>query len=119
MMLSDKMHTLQLMVEQQSRVVEELRSSLARSHSKKVRTKLDAALKSLQDLNLQMCTKLESLPESELPKNLSVILITPTPELCSFLPNLENRTNCSPVCCPKALGSYRTSRPSTWSGAKA
>ena len=63
MMLSDKMHTLQLMIEQQSRVVEELRSSLARSNSKKVRTKLDAALKSLQDLEAQQSVSLKQSPE--------------------------------------------------------
>ena len=39
-LLSDKMHTMQLMIEQKSRVVKELRSSLARSNSKKVRTEL-------------------------------------------------------------------------------
>ena len=62
-LLSDKMHTLQLMIEQQSRVVEELRSSLARSNSKKVRTKLDAALKSLQDLEAQQSVSLKHSPD--------------------------------------------------------
>ena len=57
------MHTLQLMIEQQSRVVEELRSSLARSNSKKVRAKLDAALKSLQDLEAQQSVGLKQSPD--------------------------------------------------------
>ena len=47
---SDKVHTVQLMIEQQTRVVEELRSSLARSNSKKVKVKLDAAIKHLEEL---------------------------------------------------------------------
>ena len=47
---SDKVHTVQLMIEQQSRVVEELRSSLDRSNSKKVKVKLDAAIKHLEEL---------------------------------------------------------------------
>ena len=47
---SDKVHTVQLMIEQQSRVVEELRSSLARSNSKKVKVKLDSAIKHLSEL---------------------------------------------------------------------
>ena len=38
------------MIKQQSRVVEELRSSLARSNSKKVKVKLDAAIKHLSEL---------------------------------------------------------------------
>jgi len=50
---SDKVHTLQLMVEQQSRVVEELRSSLARTNSKKTRTKLEVAVRNLQELETQ------------------------------------------------------------------
>ena len=62
-LLSDKMHTLQLMIEQQSRVVEELRSSLARSNSKKVRGKLDIALKSLQDLEAQQSVSLKQSPD--------------------------------------------------------
>lgn len=45
------------MVEQQSRVVEELRSSLARSNSKKVRAKLEAALAALSELESQQQVK--------------------------------------------------------------
>ena len=62
-LLSDKKHTLQLMIEQQSRVVEELRSSLARNNSKKVKTKLDAALKSLQDLEAQQSVSQKQSPD--------------------------------------------------------
>ena len=38
------------MIEQQTRVVEELRSQLARSNSKKVKGKLDSAIKHLSEL---------------------------------------------------------------------
>ena len=64
-MLSDKMHTLQLMIEQQTREVEELRSSLARTNSKKIKNKLDVALKSLQDLESQQSHAKQS-PERSL-----------------------------------------------------
>ena len=62
-MMSDKMHTLQLMIEQQTRVVEELRSSLARSNSKKIKNKLDDALKNLQALEAQQTVSLKQSPE--------------------------------------------------------
>ena len=53
----DKVHTVQLMIEQQSRVVEELRSSLARSNSKKVKVKLDSAIKHLREVRLSVSMK--------------------------------------------------------------
>ena len=48
------MHTLQLMVEQQHRVVEELKSQLARNNSKKTRTRLEAAVSQLAELEAQV-----------------------------------------------------------------
>jgi len=70
-LMSDKMHYLQLMIEQQSRVVEDLRSNLARTNSKKTKNKLDAALKNLQDLEAQKSSssnqntdRVPSLPSS-------------------------------------------------------
>ena len=62
-MLNDKMHTLQLMKEQQSREVEDLRSSLARTNSKKIKNRLDTALKSLQDLESQITSLTHSSPD--------------------------------------------------------
>jgi len=51
--MGDKVHTLQLMVEQQHRVVEELKSQLARNNSKKTRTRLEAAVSQLAELEAQ------------------------------------------------------------------
>ena len=54
---NNEVHTVQLMIEQQSRVVEELRSSLARSNSKKVKLKLDSAIKHLTEVRLSVSMK--------------------------------------------------------------
>ena len=62
-LMSDKMHYLQLMIEQQSRVVEDLRSNLARTNSKKTKNKLDAAMKNLQDLEAQKSVSLNQTPD--------------------------------------------------------
>jgi len=51
--MGDKVHTLQLMVEQQHRVVEELKSQLARNNSKKTKTRLEAAVSQLAELEAQ------------------------------------------------------------------
>ena len=49
-----QVHTLQLMVEQQHRVVDELKSQLARNNSKKTRTRLEAAVSQLAELEAQV-----------------------------------------------------------------
>ena len=45
------------MIEQQSRVMEELGSSLARSNSKKVKLKLEPAIKHLTEVRLSVSMK--------------------------------------------------------------
>jgi len=63
-LFNDKVHTLELMVEQQARVVEQLRSSLARTDSRKTREKLDVAVSNLQELE----TRASNLKQSSSPE---------------------------------------------------
>jgi len=101
---TDKVHTFQLMVEQQTRVVEELRSSLARTNSKKIRTKLEAAVRSLQELETQSANiKQGSSPErgdgggrgSSLPTS-------PSGPLSPFIPVAPPRSDS--MCLPLTTG---------------
>ena len=57
-MWNTQVHTLQLMVEQQHRVVEELKSQLARNNSKKTKTRLEAAVSQLAELEAQVAADL-------------------------------------------------------------
>ena len=56
---------MQLMVEQQHRVVEELKSQLARNNSKKTRTRLEAAVSQLAELEAQVN------PKQKFPNNMT------------------------------------------------
>ena len=79
--MGDKVHTLQLMVEQQHRVVEELKSQLARNNSKKTRTRLEAAVSQLAELEAQ-ASKLRgssNSPEKTLPGDSSQWPPSPPP----------------------------------------
>ena len=58
LMWKTQVHTLQLMVEQQHRVVEELKSQLARNNSKKTKTRLEAAVSQLAELEAQVAADL-------------------------------------------------------------
>merc|ERR1719150_859548 len=51
------------MIEQQTRVVEELRSQLARSNSKKVKGKLDSAIKHLTELEAKQSVNIKHSPD--------------------------------------------------------
>ena len=85
------------MIEQKTREVEELRSSLARSNSRKIRSKLDSALKSLAELEAQQQSSVTCVHSPER------TLLQARESFTSLPPAAPPRPDMSPVSPPPAL----------------